>query len=151
MINCVSILGSTGSIGRQSLDIIDNLGIRVAALTAGTSVERMAEQCRKYRPQLAVMATKEAADARKTVKVPDLTGKTAAAANGTLISQRLNIKISGANISVTNRSAVVYEQFPAAGEEVYEGTVVELYFRFLDGSDQTYYDPDADIGEEDKE
>ena len=66
MINCVSILGSTGSIGRQSLDIIDNLGIRVAALTAGTSVERMAEQCRKYRPQLAVMATKEAADALKT-------------------------------------------------------------------------------------
>ena len=66
MINCVSILGSTGSIGRQSLDIIDNLGIRVAALTAGTSVERMAEQCRKYHPQLAVMATQEAADALKT-------------------------------------------------------------------------------------
>lgn len=101
--------------------------------------------------KIILYTTKEAADARKTVKVPDLTGKTAAAANGTLISQRLNIKISGANISVTNRSAVVYEQFPAAGEEVYEGTVVELYFRFLDGSDQTYYDPDADIGEEDKE
>ncbi len=65
MINCVSILGSTGSIGRQSLDIIDNLGIRVVALTAGTSVERMAQQCRKYHPQLAVMATKEAADALK--------------------------------------------------------------------------------------
>ena len=65
MINCVSILGSTGSIGRQSLDIIDNLGIRVAALTAGTSVERMAQQCRKYHPQLAVMATQEAADALK--------------------------------------------------------------------------------------
>lgn len=63
MITCVSILGSTGSIGRQSLDIIDNLGIRVAALTAGTSVERMAQQCRKYRPQLAVMATQEAAAA----------------------------------------------------------------------------------------
>ena len=62
MVKCVSILGSTGSIGRQSLDIIDNLNIPVAALTAGTSVERMAEQCRKYRPQLAVMATQEAAE-----------------------------------------------------------------------------------------
>ncbi len=61
MVKCVSILGSTGSIGRQSLDIIDHLGLPVAALTAGTSVERMAEQCRKYRPQLAVMATQEAA------------------------------------------------------------------------------------------
>lgn len=63
MVKCVSILGSTGSIGRQTLDIIDNLQIRVAALTAGTSVERMAEQCRKYRPQLAVMATEESANA----------------------------------------------------------------------------------------
>ena len=62
MVKCVSILGSTGSIGRQSLDIIDNLNIPVAALTAGTSVEMMAQQCRKYRPRLAVMATCEAAE-----------------------------------------------------------------------------------------
>ena len=61
MVKGVSILGSTGSIGRQSLDIIDNLQLPVAALTAGTSVERMAQQCRKYRPKLAVMATEEAA------------------------------------------------------------------------------------------
>ena len=61
MVACVSILGSTGSIGRQTLDIIDNLKIPVAALTAGTNVERMARQCRAYRPQLAVMATEEAA------------------------------------------------------------------------------------------
>ena len=62
MVQCVSILGSTGSIGRQTLDIIDNLQIPVAALTAGTSVERMAQQCRKYRPALAVMASEEAAN-----------------------------------------------------------------------------------------
>ena len=61
MIKCVSILGSTGSIGRQSLDIIDSLGLPVAALTAGTNVERMALQCRKYRPKLAVMSTEAAA------------------------------------------------------------------------------------------
>ncbi len=61
MVKCVSILGSTGSIGRQTLDIIDNLKIPVAALTAGTNVERMAEQCRAYCPKLAVMATEEAA------------------------------------------------------------------------------------------
>lgn len=64
MVNCVSILGSTGSIGRQSLDVISRLpGIRVVALTAGTSVERMAQQCRAFRPELAVMATQEAAEA----------------------------------------------------------------------------------------
>ena len=63
MVKCVSILGSTGSIGRQSLDIIDNLNIPVCALTAGTNVQRMAQQCRKYRPRLAVMSTQQAADA----------------------------------------------------------------------------------------
>ncbi len=61
MVNCVSILGSTGSIGRQSLDIVAHLNIPVAALTAGTNVERMAAQCRRFRPKLAVMATYEAA------------------------------------------------------------------------------------------
>ena len=62
MVKCVSILGSTGSIGRQSLDIISRMPIRVAALTAGTSVERMAQQCRQFRPELAVMASQEAAE-----------------------------------------------------------------------------------------
>ena len=62
MVKCVSILGSTGSIGRQSLDIISRMpGVRVCALTAGTSVERMAQQCREFMPELAVMATQEAA------------------------------------------------------------------------------------------
>ena len=65
MVKCVSVLGSTGSIGRQSLDIIGRMPIKVAALTAGTSVERMAEQCHEFRPELAVMATEEAANALK--------------------------------------------------------------------------------------
>ncbi len=66
MVKCVSILGSTGSIGRQSLDILSRLPeVKVAALTAGTSVERMAQQCRDFLPELAVMATQAAAEALK--------------------------------------------------------------------------------------
>lgn len=62
MVKCVSILGSTGSIGRQSLDVISRCeGMTVGALTAGTSVQMMASQCRAFRPRLAVMATREAA------------------------------------------------------------------------------------------
>ena len=62
MMKCVSVLGSTGSIGRQSLDIISRMPeVKVAALTAGTSVERMAQQCHAFHPELAVMATEEAA------------------------------------------------------------------------------------------
>lgn len=72
MKKCVSILGSTGSIGRQSLDIISHLpDVKVAALTASTSVERMAQQCRQFRPELAVMATEEAA-AQLKVAISDL-------------------------------------------------------------------------------
>lgn len=71
MMKCVSVLGSTGSVGRQTLDIIEHLHLEVAALTAGTSVDRMAQQCRQFRPKLAVMATEAAADAL-SVAVSDL-------------------------------------------------------------------------------
>ena len=62
MMKCITVLGSTGSIGRQSLDIISRMPMRVAALTAGTSVELMAQQCRQFQPELAVMATQESAE-----------------------------------------------------------------------------------------
>lgn len=78
MTNCVSVLGSTGSIGRQTLEVVGQLGIRVAALAAGANVERMARQCREYRPELAVMATPQAAnalrDALGTQKIRILSG-----------------------------------------------------------------------------
>ncbi len=67
MMQSISILGSTGSIGRQSLDVIDALGLKVVALTAGTNVELLAQQCRKYRPSLAVMASQEAAEQLQTL------------------------------------------------------------------------------------
>ena len=62
MMKNISILGSTGSIGRQTLDIISRMeGVNVCALTAGTSVDLMAQQCRQFRPSLAVMASEDAA------------------------------------------------------------------------------------------
>lgn len=71
MTQSLSILGSTGSIGRQTLEVTEQLSVRVAALTAGSNVERMAEQCRKFRPSLAVMATEQAADALRE-RIADL-------------------------------------------------------------------------------
>ena len=61
MTKCVSVLGSTGSIGRQTLEVLEQLPVRVAALTAGNNVKLMAQQCRKFKPELAVMATPQAA------------------------------------------------------------------------------------------
>ncbi len=62
MTQVLSILGSTGSIGRQTLDVVRHLPVKVAALTAGTNAERMSEQVAEFRPRLVSMATKEAAE-----------------------------------------------------------------------------------------
>lgn len=66
MTKTISILGSTGSIGRQTLDVVDRLGLRVIALTCGSKLDLLAEQCKKYKPMLAVVATEDLAkDLRK--------------------------------------------------------------------------------------
>ena len=61
MTHCISILGSTGSIGMQTLDVVDALGIRVAALAAGRNVDRIEQQTRKYLPRLVVLYDEAAA------------------------------------------------------------------------------------------
>lgn len=74
MTNTISILGSTGSIGRQTLEVAEQMGLRVAALTANSSVERMEEQVRKFRPRLAVL-TDEAAARDLSVRLKDMDTK----------------------------------------------------------------------------
>ena len=57
----ISILGSTGSIGTQSLEVISACGMEVAALTANSSVKLLEEQARQYKPELAVLMDEKAA------------------------------------------------------------------------------------------
>jgi 1-deoxy-D-xylulose-5-phosphate reductoisomerase len=59
----VTILGSTGSVGVSTLDVVARhpRQFRVVALTANRDSERMAEQCRRHRPQVAVMVDADAA------------------------------------------------------------------------------------------
>ena len=71
MTKTITILGSTGSIGRQTLSVADGLGLRVAALTAERNVDLMEAQCRKYRPELAVLADEAAAEELK-VRLADM-------------------------------------------------------------------------------
>lgn len=70
MTNTISILGSTGSIGRQTLEVAEQMNLQVAALTASTSVERMEQQVRQFHPRLAVM-TDEAAAKDLAVRLAD--------------------------------------------------------------------------------
>ena len=64
-IGTISILGSTGSIGRQTLSVAEHLGVKVCALTANGNVDRIEEQARKFQPKLCVMMDPEAADELK--------------------------------------------------------------------------------------
>ena len=57
----VTVLGSTGSIGRQSLEVIAACGMEAEALAANSSVSLMEEQARRYRPKLAALADEKAA------------------------------------------------------------------------------------------
>lgn len=60
MIN-IAILGSTGSIGTQTLEIVDsNLDIQVMGLAAGNNVDLLEQQIRKYRPRLAAVWSEKA-------------------------------------------------------------------------------------------
>ena len=63
MSKCISVLGSTGSIGRQTLQVAEELGLRVAALTAGRQIDLLEQQARQFRPCLA--AVYEEATARE--------------------------------------------------------------------------------------
>ena len=72
MIETISILGSTGSIGTQTLDVVDKLGLRVCALTAANNIELLEKQIRKYKPRLAVVFNEDkAAQLRHTIKDTD--------------------------------------------------------------------------------
>ena len=86
MVKNVSILGSTGSIGRQSLDVISHMPeVQVVALSAGSNWELMAQQCRQFRPKLAVMADLTSME-QLASQIQDLDTKVAYGEEGLLLA-----------------------------------------------------------------
>ena len=67
----LSILGSTGSIGTQALEVAEKHGFPVAGLAACSNVAVMEEQIRRHRPRLAALFDEEAA-ADLRVRTADL-------------------------------------------------------------------------------
>ena len=67
--NSIIILGSTGSIGTQALDVIDKLNIKVSVLTARKNITLLEKQIRKYKPEIAVVTQeKYALQLRENIK-----------------------------------------------------------------------------------
>lgn len=85
----ISILGSTGSIGRQTLDVAEKLQIPVAALAASRNVELLEAQCRKFRPDLAVLFDEAAAEELKR-RLSDMNIKVAGGMEGLLAAALLD-------------------------------------------------------------
>lgn len=85
----LSILGSTGSIGRQSLEVMAALGLSVGALTAHKSVKLLEEQARAFRPELVVL-TDEAAARDLTVRLKDTSIRVASGREGLLEAATLD-------------------------------------------------------------
>ena len=55
MTKTIALLGATGSIGRQTLEVARELGLTVAALTAHTNIDLLERQARQFRPRLAAV------------------------------------------------------------------------------------------------
>lgn len=69
MVKSLSILGSTGSIGTQALNVAERLNLNIIALTANNNIKLLEKQIRKYKPKLAVMYNeKNAAVLKNNVK-----------------------------------------------------------------------------------
>ena len=66
MVKAISVLGCTGSIGRQTLAAAEHIGVRVAALTAQRRIDLLEQQARKYKPQFCAVYDEQAAKAFKT-------------------------------------------------------------------------------------
>ena len=65
MVRSISILGCTGSIGRQTAAVAQHTGIRVAALTANRKIDLLEQQARQFRPSFVAVYDEEAARAFK--------------------------------------------------------------------------------------
>ena len=73
MTKTIALLGSTGSIGRQTLQVARELKLRVAALAAGSSVELLEAQAREFSPRLAVLYdAAAAAELRQRLRDTDI-------------------------------------------------------------------------------
>ncbi|PWL54584.1 MAG: 1-deoxy-D-xylulose-5-phosphate reductoisomerase [Lachnospiraceae bacterium] len=80
----IGILGSTGSIGTQTLEIVrSNPDLQVIALAAGSNVSLMEQQVREFHPMLAVMGSEEAATDLKN-RIADTDTRVSAGMEGML-------------------------------------------------------------------
>ena len=79
----ISILGSTGSIGTQTLDVVRKLGLNITALSAHGSIDLLEEQIREFKPEVAAVVDEERAKELK-LRVADTSTRILSGMDGML-------------------------------------------------------------------
>ncbi len=144
MTRCISVLGSTGSIGTQTLDVARKHNIKISALTAHSNVKLIEEQIREFKPSIAVMFDEKAASDLK-IRVSDLDVKVLSGMEGLIeaateakcdtvlnslvgmvgLEPTLAAAVSHKNIALANKETLV------AGGELVMNTVSENKVKLL--------------------
>lgn len=116
--NNISIIGSTGSIGTQTLEVVDlNPDIKVSALTANNNAELMERQARKYKPEKIAMKNEKAAKKLK-ISLADTDIKVLAGEKG-IVECAADTKADTVVTSVVGISGLVpTEQAIKAGKNI---------------------------------
>ena len=117
------VKGFAESLGFEVEVIGDGEYVKAQSPAIGTEVEPGTAKIILY-------TTDEAVKEKETVKVPNLKGMTAVAANGTLANLGLNIKIIGNKKHMSGKGVVVYSQSIEPGTVVEKGTVIEIIFEY---------------------
>ncbi len=132
MVNAVSILGCTGSVGRQTAAVTKYLGLRVAALSANRKIDLLEQMTRRFRPDFVAVYDEQAAKAFR-IAVADLPVRVGAGVGGlieaatlreadcvvTAVSGAIGLRPTLAAIDVGKRIALANkETLVCAGELV---------------------------------
>lgn len=104
----VVLLGSTGSIGRQTLEVAEKLGIKIEALATGSNVKLLEEQIRRFKPSLCAVRD-EAAAAKLKFAVADTPVKIFAGADGArnIVAESKSSRVLNAIIGFAGLSATL--------------------------------------------
>ena len=113
----------------QVAALADQLGVSIRVVGKGEKITaQMPEAGTKMEAGGVLVIYAGDAVEENSVTVPDLTGKSAAAANQLLINAGLNVRITGTKHHLTGVGAKVISQSHAPGEKVAPGTVITLVF-----------------------
>ena len=89
----INLLGSTGSIGVQSLDVARARGYKVEALAAFSDVEKIEQQIREFKPEYAALVDEKAAnDLKRGVISPESSSYLIAVRNGLVPEEKYEIE-----------------------------------------------------------